>query len=109
MTAIEIITKLLVAKRQEIISEWVDLLKKVGGLETGRINESELTVQCHDFLGLFGDAVQKGASMSPIRPTRKCAIFLAVLPARAPCKDFTQRDRDIRIFAEGAFVQYTEP
>jgi RsbT co-antagonist protein rsbRD N-terminal domain len=60
MTAIEIITKLLVAKRQEIISEWVDLLKKVGGLETGRINESELTVQCHDFLGLFGDAVAKG-------------------------------------------------
>jgi rsbT co-antagonist protein RsbR len=62
MTAIEthILTRLLADKEQEILPEWIDLLKKAGVLQTGRINESELTTQCGDFLGLFRNALAKG-------------------------------------------------
>jgi rsbT co-antagonist protein RsbR len=62
MTAIEthILTRLVADKEQEILPEWIDLLKKAGVLQTGRINESELTTQCGDFLGLFRNALAKG-------------------------------------------------
>jgi len=61
MTAIEtdLIAKLVAEKDQEILPEWLGLLKKAGTLETGRISESELTVQCRDFLRLFRDAMAK--------------------------------------------------
>jgi rsbT co-antagonist protein RsbR len=62
MTAIEtdIITRQLADKEQEILPEWLDLLKQAGALQTGRISESELIVQCRDFLRLFRDALAKG-------------------------------------------------
>src|SRR5215470_16239099 len=62
MTAIEtdIITRLVGDREQEILPEWLDLLKKAGGLVTGRINESQLTAQCRDFLRLLRDALAKG-------------------------------------------------
>jgi rsbT co-antagonist protein RsbR len=58
MTAVEtdLITRLVADKEQEILPEWLDLLKRGGVLQTGRINESELTAQCSDFLRLFRDA-----------------------------------------------------
>jgi rsbT co-antagonist protein RsbR len=62
MTAVEtdLITRLVADKEQEILPEWLDLLKRGGVLQTGRINESELTAQCSDFLRLFRDALAKG-------------------------------------------------
>jgi rsbT co-antagonist protein RsbR len=62
MSAIEtdVITRLVADKEQEILPEWLNLLKKTGVLQTGRINESELTAQCRDFLHLFRDALAKG-------------------------------------------------
>jgi rsbT co-antagonist protein RsbR len=62
MTAIEtdIITRLIADKEGEMLPEWLDLLKKAGTLQTGRINESGLTAQCRDFLRLFRDALAKG-------------------------------------------------
>jgi rsbT co-antagonist protein RsbR len=62
MTAIEtdIITRLVADKEQEILPEWLNLLQRAGTLRTGRISESELTVQCRDFLRLFRDALEKG-------------------------------------------------
>jgi rsbT co-antagonist protein RsbR len=62
MTAIEtdIITRLIADKEQEMLPEWLDLLKKAGTLQTGRINESGLTAQCREFLRLFRGALAKG-------------------------------------------------
>jgi rsbT co-antagonist protein RsbR len=62
MTAVEtdIITGLVAGKEEEILPEWVDLLKKAGVLETGRLSASELTVECRNFLGFLRDAVAKG-------------------------------------------------
>jgi rsbT co-antagonist protein RsbR len=45
-----------------ILPEWLSLLKKAGGLETGRINEAELAAQCREFLHLFRDAMRQGGS-----------------------------------------------
>jgi rsbT co-antagonist protein RsbR len=62
MTAVEtdIITKLVTGKDHEILPEWIGLLKKAGILETGRLNASESTVECRDFLGLLRDAAARG-------------------------------------------------
>jgi rsbT co-antagonist protein RsbR len=62
MTTIEtdIVTRLMADKEQEILPEWLDLQKKAGSLQIGRINEFELTAQCREFLGLFRDALAKG-------------------------------------------------
>jgi rsbT co-antagonist protein RsbR len=62
MAAIETRTlaNLVGEKEDEILPEWVDLLKKAGGLQTGRISESELAAQCRDFLHLFRDALARG-------------------------------------------------
>jgi hypothetical protein len=49
----DIIARLLTDNEREILSEWLDLLKKSGAIETGRINESELSTQCRTFLDCF--------------------------------------------------------
>jgi hypothetical protein len=45
MTAVEmdIITRLVADKEQEILPERLDLLQRAGPLQTGRISETELT------------------------------------------------------------------
>jgi rsbT co-antagonist protein RsbR len=56
------IAKLLADNEGQILPEWLDLQKKAGVLETGRINEAELTAQCRDFLRLFQEALPKGGT-----------------------------------------------
>jgi rsbT co-antagonist protein RsbR len=56
------ITKLLGENAQAIVPEWIDLQKKAGTLQTGRISEAELSAQCRDFLRLFRDALAKGGA-----------------------------------------------
>jgi len=75
MAAIETRTlaSLVGDKEGEILPEWLGLLKKAAGLQTGRISESELAAQCRDFLHLFRDALERGgvdasnASYSQVR------------------------------------------
>jgi hypothetical protein len=44
MTAVETdtITRLVTDREREILPEWLELLKKAGALQTGRISEAEL-------------------------------------------------------------------
>jgi len=75
MAAIETRTlaSLVRDKEDEILPEWLELLKKAAGLQTGRISESELAAQCRDFLHLLRDALERGgadasnAAYSPVR------------------------------------------
>jgi rsbT co-antagonist protein RsbR len=62
MAAIETRTlaSLISDKQDEILPEWLGLLKKTAGLQTGRIGESELVAQCRDFLHLLRDALERG-------------------------------------------------
>jgi rsbT co-antagonist protein RsbR len=54
--------KVVAEHRDEILTEWVGLIKSDGGLESGRINESELNGECRDFLSAFSVALTKGGS-----------------------------------------------
>jgi rsbT co-antagonist protein RsbR len=47
---------------QIILPEWLDLQKKAGTLQTGRITESEMTAQSREFLHLLRDGLAKGGS-----------------------------------------------
>src|SRR5262245_56455546 len=64
MAAIETRTlaSLVSDKEGEILPEWLELLKKAAGLQTGRISETELASQCRDFLRLLRDALERGGA-----------------------------------------------
>jgi rsbT co-antagonist protein RsbR len=116
MTAIEtdIIPRLVADREQEILPEWLELLKKAGALATGRINESKLTAQCRDFLSLLRDALSKegvdvaNAAYTPVREflgdvfrsrasegfsPRKTAIF--VFSLKQPLFNAMNRDKGL--------------
>jgi rsbT co-antagonist protein RsbR len=56
------VAELVSANEQTILPEWVDLQKKAGSLQTGRITESELLSQSRNFLHLLRDGLAKGGS-----------------------------------------------
>jgi rsbT co-antagonist protein RsbR len=47
---------------KEILPEWVELQKRAGTLQTGRMTESELLTQSKAFLHLFRDGLAKGGN-----------------------------------------------
>jgi rsbT co-antagonist protein RsbR len=101
MTAVEtdIITRLVADKEQEILPEWLDLLKEAGTIQTGRISESELIVQCRDFLRLFRDALAKGGvdvanqAYTPVRD------FLSDVSRSRALQGFSPRETAIFVFS----------
>jgi rsbT co-antagonist protein RsbR len=99
MTAVERITRLVANKEQEILPEWVDLLKKAGSIETGRISESELTVQCRDFLQLFRDAIAK-AGVDVANPAyTQVRDFLGEISGSRALQGFSPREIATFIFS----------
>src|SRR5262249_16716201 len=54
------IAKLVGDNEQAILTEWIELQKKSGALQTGRIKEAELSAQSREFLRKFRDALAKG-------------------------------------------------
>jgi rsbT co-antagonist protein RsbR len=68
------IPTLLAAHEQDVLAEWLRLLKEAGGTGGGRIRDAELQTQCRDFLALLRNAVASGgldsiqaASYGPVR------------------------------------------
>jgi len=53
------VAQLVADYEKEIAVEWLDLLKKAGALQTGRIKEAELQAQCGNFLDLLQHALGK--------------------------------------------------
>ncbi len=107
MTAVEtdIITRLVADKQQEILSEWLELLKDAGTIQTGRISESELIVQCRDFLRLFRDALAKGAVDVATPAYTSLRDFLGDISRSRALQGFTPRETAIiRIFVEATFI-----
>jgi rsbT co-antagonist protein RsbR len=74
-------------------------LKKAGALATGRINESELTAQCRDFLSLLRDALSKGgvdvanAAYTPVRE------FLGDVSRSRALQGFLPRETAVFVFS----------
>jgi rsbT co-antagonist protein RsbR len=101
MTAIEtdIITRLVADKEQEILPDWLDLLKRAGTLQTGRINESELTAQCRDFLRLFRDALAKGGADVASPAYTSLRDFLGDVSRSRALQGFSPRETAIFVFS----------
>jgi rsbT co-antagonist protein RsbR len=101
MTAVEtdIITRLVADKEQEILSEWLDLLKQTGALQTGRINESQLIVQCRDFLRLFGDALAKAGVDVASPAYMSVRNFLGDVSRSRALQGFTPRETATFVFS----------
>jgi rsbT co-antagonist protein RsbR len=100
-TAVEtdVITKLVAGKAQEILPAWADLLKKAGALETGRVNESELTVERRGFLGLFRDAVAKGGVDVANPAYTQVRDFLGDLSRSCALQGFSPRETAVFAFS----------
>ena len=56
------VAELVGSNEQTILPDWVELQKKSGTLQTGRITESELLSQSRDFLHLLRDGLAKGGN-----------------------------------------------
>jgi rsbT co-antagonist protein RsbR len=56
------VAELVGSNEQTILPEWVELQKKAGSLQTGRITESELLSQSREFLHLLRDGLAKGGT-----------------------------------------------
>src|ERR1700742_968477 len=56
------VAELVSSSEQTILPEWVDLQKKAGSLQTGRITEAELLSQSREFLHLLRDGLAKGGT-----------------------------------------------
>src|SRR6202020_377845 len=56
------VAELVGSNEQTILPDWVELQKKAGILQTGRITESELVSQSRDFLHLLRDGLAKGGT-----------------------------------------------
>ena len=101
MTAIEtdVITNLLADKEQEILPEWLGNLKKSGILETGRINESELVVECRKFLALCREATAKAGVDINNQAYGKVREFLAELSHSRAMQGFSPRETAIFVLS----------
>lgn len=68
------VAELVGSNEQTILPEWIELQKKGGSLQTGRITENELVSQSKEFLHLLRDGLAKGgndASNSAYEPARR--------------------------------------
>jgi rsbT co-antagonist protein RsbR len=63
-TEASMLAALVAANEKEILPEWLELQKKAGTLNTGRITEPELLAESKEFLGLLSGALSKGSSDS---------------------------------------------
>src|ERR1700753_4338793 len=56
------VAQLVGSNEQTILPEWLELQKKAGSLQTGRITESELFSQSREFLHLLRDGLARGGT-----------------------------------------------
>jgi rsbT co-antagonist protein RsbR len=62
MAGADTVAELVASNEQTILPEWIDLQKKAGSLQTGRITEGELVSQSRAFLHLLRDGLAKGGN-----------------------------------------------
>jgi rsbT co-antagonist protein RsbR len=93
------VAKLIADNEKDILPAWVELQKKVGTLQTGRIGEAELLSQCRDFLHLLRDGLNQGgtdASHDAYKPTRD---FLAGISRSRAQQGFSPKETAAFIFS----------
>ena len=93
------VAELVGSNEQTILPEWIDLQKRAGSLQTGRITETELVSQSRDFLHLLRDGLVKGgndASNPAYDPARQ---LLAEVSRSRALQGFSPRETATFIFS----------
>jgi rsbT co-antagonist protein RsbR len=91
--------KLVAEYGDEILAEWVGLIKTDGGLETGRINQSEIQGECRSFLGAFAAALTKGGSDIDTAAYEPVKNILADLSRSRAIQGFTPTETASFVFS----------
>src|SRR5215475_12574590 len=101
MTAVETdtITRLVTDREREILPEWLELLKRAGALQTGRISEAELGAQCREFLQLFHNALAKGGVDIANQAYASVRDFLSDVSRSRALQGFSPRETAIFVFS----------
>jgi rsbT co-antagonist protein RsbR len=93
------IASLVSRNEQTIIPEWVELQKRSGALNTGRISEGELQSQSKSFLHLFRDALVQGGSDVSHAAYEPAKAMLADLSRSRALQGFSPRETAAFIFS----------
>jgi rsbT co-antagonist protein RsbR len=91
--------QLVAEHAKEIVTEWVDLLRKAGTLQTGRIKEGELQTQCRNFLELLRDALAKAGTNGSHEAYRPVCDQLADLTRSRAIQGFSPAETATFVFS----------
>src|SRR6185295_3603254 len=93
------IASLVSRNEQNILPEWLELQKKAGTLNTGRISESELQSQSRNFLHLLRDALATGRMDSTNQEYEAARALLAELSRSRAMQGFTPTETATFVFS----------
>jgi rsbT co-antagonist protein RsbR len=82
-----------------ILPEWVELQKRAGSLQTGRITEAELTAQSAEFLKLLRAGLAKGAGEAANAAYTPAREFLANLSRSRAMQGFSPSETAAFVFS----------
>jgi rsbT co-antagonist protein RsbR len=93
------IEELLRDRESEILPEWLELLKKAGTVQTGRIGEAELLSQAREFLHTLREGAAKGGSDASHAAYKAARDFLAELSRSRAQQGFSPRETATFVFS----------
>jgi rsbT co-antagonist protein RsbR len=93
------IAKRLADGEEEILAEWLDLQKKVGALQTGRITESELRVQSREFLHRLQAGLAKGGLEATQAAYSSARDFLGEVSRSRAIQGFSPKETATFVFS----------
>lgn len=93
------IAKLISDNEKEILPEWMELQKKAGTLQLGRIAEGELLTQCRDFLHHLRDGLSQGSTDSANPAYAQARNLLAAISRSRAQQGFSPTETAMFIFS----------
>jgi rsbT co-antagonist protein RsbR len=93
------VAELVGSNEQTILPEWIDLQKKAGSLQTGRITENELLSQSRNFLHLVRDGLAKGGADAANAAYEPAKQFLAEISRSRALQGFSPRETATFVFS----------
>ncbi len=93
------VADLVGSNEQTILPEWIDLQKKAGTLQTGRITENELLSQSRNFLHLLRDGLAKGGTDASNPAYEPAKQFLAEISRSRALQGFSPRETATFVFS----------
>jgi rsbT co-antagonist protein RsbR len=94
-----ILAALVADQEKTILPEWIELQKRAGGLQTGRITEAELAAQSGEFLHLFRDGLLRGGAEIPGAAYNPSREFLANLSRSRALQGFSPTETAVFVFS----------